>query len=457
MTNAAAMPLRQNRNWVWLWRGQSISVIGDMVFIVTVILWIATRLAKSTDGATASWAPAAVSGALIAFALPALVVGPFAGVWVDRWDRRKTMLTADAARCILIAGLLVLPVLQHRIPIQAQLAVMYAVLVAASSFAEFFDPARMAIIGSVVAPDDQPKASGREQAMMALAQVIGPPLAAVLILSGVQWALLIDAASFAASFFCVRAIKLSGSAARRGQQSERGTSFGAELRFGLSFFMRSKQLRGLAMGVVITMLGAGAFNAVAVFFLLHNLHVPANWLGALSATVGVGAIGGALTGGAIAGRVGLGRTLWLSMAVGGVALIGLSRCTAVPPALATCLILGAAVGAVNAVAGPITLRVTPLELMGRISAVFSPLQQSSALVSMALAGALASTVLAGFHARVAGLAFGPYDSIIAVSGLLFIAAAVADIKAMRHLPPAPVSVAEPAAAPADVDAEPATY
>jgi MFS family permease len=72
-----------------------------MVFLITVMLWIATEIANGPP-----WAPAAVSGALIASAGPALVIGPFAGVWVDRWNRRRIMLTADAARFVLIACLL---------------------------------------------------------------------------------------------------------------------------------------------------------------------------------------------------------------------------------------------------------------------------------------------------------------------------------------------------------------
>jgi hypothetical protein len=111
--DTVATGLWRNKDWRWLWLGQSVSLTGDMVFTVTVILWIATRLARTSSGAVAPWAPAAVSGALIAVAVPALLVGPFAGVWVDRWDRRATMLTADAVRCVLIAGLLVLPLAGH--------------------------------------------------------------------------------------------------------------------------------------------------------------------------------------------------------------------------------------------------------------------------------------------------------------------------------------------------------
>jgi MFS family permease len=155
-----ASGLRQNKNWQRLWLGQSVSLLGDMVFLITVMLWIAIVIAKGRNGVIASWAPAAVSGALIAVAVPALIVGPFAGVWVDRWNRRRTMLTADAARFLLIAGLLVVPLLRHRIPVGGQLAILYAVLAAASCFAEFFDPSRLAVIGTIVPPATRPRRAG---------------------------------------------------------------------------------------------------------------------------------------------------------------------------------------------------------------------------------------------------------------------------------------------------------
>src|SRR5215469_6303647 len=91
-----------NRPFALLWSGQAISILGDFIFNTTLALWIVTRLAANQP-----WAPLAVSGALVAAALPDLLVGPFAGVFVDRWDRRRTMLRMDALRALLI-GLLIL-------------------------------------------------------------------------------------------------------------------------------------------------------------------------------------------------------------------------------------------------------------------------------------------------------------------------------------------------------------
>jgi len=68
-----------NRNFAFLWIGQAVSDLGDVIYLVTLSLWIATVIAHNQP-----WAPAAVSGVLIATALPTLVLGPLAGVFVDR-------------------------------------------------------------------------------------------------------------------------------------------------------------------------------------------------------------------------------------------------------------------------------------------------------------------------------------------------------------------------------------
>jgi MFS family permease len=431
--------LWQNRNYRLLWIGQSVSATGDMVFYITVLLWIATIIAKGQP-----WAPAAASGALIATAGPVLIFGPLAGVFVDRWNRRRTMLNADAARFALIASLLALPSLSHEIPVGAQLAILYAVLAACSCFAEFFNPSRLAVIGAIVPSAQQPQASALLSASFSMALVIGPPIAApLLITAGVQWALVLNAVSFAVSYFCVRAIDAPLAPPADAPARE---SFAAEFRTGLRFFVASGVLTALGIGIVIATLGTGAVNSLAVFFVPRNLHVSASWLGTLAGGEGVGAIVGALLAGGIASRLRPARLFWVSLICGGVALIGLSRATNLVTAIVTTALIGLAAGVLNSVISPIILDVTPSHLIGRVSAVLSPLQQLASIVSMVLAGVLASTVLRGFHAVVGGISFGTYDTVFLAGGLLFVMAGLASI--------APLSKSREQAAAAEVLAEP---
>src|SRR5207247_6102030 len=91
----------------------------------------------------------------------------------------------------------------------AQLACVYAVVFLATAVSRFFTPARLSIVADVVEPEKQPKAAGLGQATMALAGLIGPPLAApLLFVTGIHWALLLDAASFAVSFAVIAAVRV---------------------------------------------------------------------------------------------------------------------------------------------------------------------------------------------------------------------------------------------------------
>jgi len=87
-----------NRNYTLLWLGGTISLIGDILFTMMLILWVGTLLQNQ------SAAPLAVSGVVLAAALPALLIGPFAGVFVDRWPKQRTMRIMDALRAVLVFG-----------------------------------------------------------------------------------------------------------------------------------------------------------------------------------------------------------------------------------------------------------------------------------------------------------------------------------------------------------------
>src|SRR5262249_14063189 len=87
---AARVGPPSNRNFAVLWSGQLISNLGDFVFDTTLVVWIATELTRSQP-----WAPLAVSGVFLAATTPILLIGPLAGVFVDRWDKRRTMLATD--------------------------------------------------------------------------------------------------------------------------------------------------------------------------------------------------------------------------------------------------------------------------------------------------------------------------------------------------------------------------
>jgi MFS family permease len=426
-----------NANWRRLWIGQAISLTGDSVFDITMMLWVAAVLARGRP-----WAPAAASGVLVAEALPVLMIGPVAGVFVDRWDRRRVMLAADAFRAVLVAGLLVLPAV-HAGPL-AEIAVVYAVVAAQSVAAQFFNPSRLATLGLVVPPDDRPKAGGLLQATASVATIAGEPLGAVLLFGfGVRWACVIDAASFAGSFLAIRSIRLPRARPAPGlAQPDPGHArpadgqprpgFGAQWRAGLRFFAGNRVLLAITSGSIIAMMGLGAVNVLLVFFVTGNLHAAAGWLGPLGAAFGAGMVAGALASGRVSGRIGTGRVFCLGLIGCGTALAVLSRMTQLGPAFVFTALIGVAFGLATAAMPALLLAQIPQDMVGRVMGLFNPLQQLAGIVSMGLAGLLASTALRGLHVVVAGVRFGTVDTILGAGALLVLAAGFAVLRPLRQ-------------------------
>jgi MFS family permease len=422
-----------SRNFALLWIGQAVSDLGDVIYLVTLSLWIATVIAHNQP-----WAPAAVSGVLIATALPTLVLGPVAGVFVDRWDKRLTMARMDMIRALLIllliplTGLLPLPFLAGSLTVSWKLGAIYAVVLAASICAQFFRPARFTILSEILPEHQRAHASAMEQTSSSIVQIIGPFLAApLLFVLGVQWALVANALSFVVSFVAILTVRIPAStqtmqpaempaqdtSAMDGKLQK--SSFIREFQQGLLFYRRSHLLRTLAISVFVVTLGTGAFDSLLVFFFQTNLHAPTSLFGTLPMAVGAGSVLGAILAALLVKGLGSTRVFWLSFYLIGIGVIVFTRQTALGPALVLLCLVGLPLGSVNTALGPLIMHVVPHDIMGRVIAVFSTGQTLCNLISVTLSGLL-GTLLVGFHAEALGMRFGPYDTIYLATGVLFV-------------------------------------
>lgn len=432
----AGTGLRRNRDWRALWFGQAVSVLGDNIFDITVVLWVGTVIARG-----ASWAPVAVGAVLIAAMLPVLLLGPIAGVFADRWDHRRTMLSTDLIRTVLTLTLLTVPLSGDALPRAVQLAFVYTVVALNAAAAQFFSPARFALIARTVPPADRAQASSLTQASSSLAAVIGPPLAAPLLYTvGVRWALVANAASFAVSFLAVRRVRGTGvldpeeAADRRTAALLQGVM--TDFREGLRAFAGSRVLVAVCSATAVAMVGVGALNVLDVFFVSDNLHAQAKWLGFLGAAFGLGSVLGALLNGPVARRIGVRNVFWLGLVVAGVLMLAYSRVSSLAWAVPLLFLAGLPISAINAVLGPLIMDSTPRELLGRVIALINPAIQLASVLSMALATVLTSTVLLHFHASVLGVHLGPIDTVFGVAALLMVAAGLLALRTLRPAPPA---------------------
>jgi MFS family permease len=414
-----------NRNFALLWWGQAISSVGDYAWDTALVLWIATFLAKGR-----SWAPLAVSGVLLAAALPQIVVGPVAGVFVDRLDKRRTMIWATCLQLV-FALLLLFLFGSSRLPFLGQvhlalvwkLAIVYGDVAIITICSQFFLPAQFALIKDIVPPEKQDQAIESTQAIAGLAIIIGPPVAAALVFGfGVPWALLLNTLSFAVSLAATIAIVAPPSASSLAV-GETG-HFSSEFIDGFGYVLKHTVLRTILISEILTWLGLGSLQALGYFFITKNLKAPPSAYGLLGADFGVGAVVGALIVTLLGARIGLTRILWVALVASGLFVTLMSHLTALPLALVAAFFFGIAATAIIVASGALALRATSREYVGRVTAVINPLGKLAALISIAVAGYLAGSVLQDFHASILGLSFGPVDTVFTVMGLLAVAGGI---------------------------------
>jgi MFS family permease len=184
---AAFSLVRDNRNFRLLWLGQIVSQLGDWFNYVALY----ALLFELTGSATA------VASLMVVQMLPVALVGPSAGVIVDRFDRRRIMIAADLVRGVAVLGLLLV-----RTPALVWFA--YACTAVVVSASAFFEPARSATVPSIVRREDLVSANavstGTWSAMLAIGGGLGGLVAASL---GRDAAFLINSLSFFISAVCL--------------------------------------------------------------------------------------------------------------------------------------------------------------------------------------------------------------------------------------------------------------
>jgi MFS family permease len=268
--------LRQNPNVRWLWLGQLVSQLGDWFNVVAVY----ALLLDLTGSATA------VAVMMVVQQLPIALVGPGAGVLVDRLDRRRVMIAADLVRAAVLPGLLLV-----RRPEDVWLA--YAIVGVAVVATAFFEPARSAILPALTTREELLPANALSAATWSSMLAIGAGVGgAVVALVGRDVAFVVNAVSFLASAVFIARIRLAPATPVAAHAA------GAGLLDGLAFIRRDRRVMALLSIKGAWAIVGGSLVLVTVF---GERVIPlgaeaAGGIGVLYAARGVGAgLGAVLT------------------------------------------------------------------------------------------------------------------------------------------------------------------
>jgi MFS transporter, DHA3 family, macrolide efflux protein len=272
-----------NRSFLALWLGQTISFVGDYFYWLAIPIMVERLTGSALQ----------VGLSVMASALPMLLLGPVAGVFVDRWDRKRTMIAAD-----LLRGLLVLLCLLVKTP--DQVWIYYIVAFLMSSVSRFFFPAQNAVLPLIIRDRDHLlAANGLMQVVQTAGLLIGPALAGFSIgLWGAQIAFLADSATFFVSALAIVVMTVPRTTA--GRQAAAGSQLAAvrtEMQEGVAYLFGNRIMVGVLLCLAVVQLGLGAMNVIWVPFMQRTFGLGPEGLGVVDAAQGVGmALGGIMLG-----------------------------------------------------------------------------------------------------------------------------------------------------------------
>jgi DHA3 family macrolide efflux protein-like MFS transporter len=361
----------RNRRFLLLWLAQLISTFGDWLEILALFSLIAFRLHGT---------PYQVAGILISFILPWAFWGPVAGVFVDRWNLKRTMIGSDLIRALLAALL----------GLASGIYQVYFLVFALSFVSCFFFPAQNSAIPLLVNKEELLVANALNAQTIQFNKIIGPAVAGVLVgWAGEKSCFYVDSVSF---LFSAAMLSLIVMARPPGTPSGGVRALFEQLTEGLRFLFRHRALLFVATAMVAAIFALGAFDALIAVYVRDILRSKAQVFGALVTLVGLGTILGA---GAI-GRFGQGQSKVYLVIVGilglGVGVFILAATDLARVALLASIWLGLAVSAVLVPSQTLLQEETPQAMLGRVTSTWMSLMTVSQLTAVAIAGEIADWI-----------------------------------------------------------------
>ncbi|NEA97962.1 MFS transporter [Streptomyces sp. SID13726] len=388
-------PLWRQRDFAVFWAAQTLSFLGDSFALIALPLLVL----EATGSLARMGLLTAVGGAA------AVVAAVFAGVVVDRVDRRRLLIGCDLVRMVLYG---VIPVVWLFGP---RVWLLYAVLPVCEAVGMLFAVGYVTVVRSLVGTAQLTEANGRLNATAAAAGVLGPVCAGVVAAwTGPATAIGVDAASFGVSALCTLFVRFRTRAAEAPER----TNLWRDLRTGAAFLRRHPVLRSLtALLFVFSFLTLG-LNDLVIYHLKHDLGHDDGTVGTVMAVGALGTITGALLVARVRRWFGFGAVWTGSVAMCGLAFAGIGWAQGVPAVAILCALFLAGGGMAGTCSMSLRQEVTPEPLLGRVTSAFWTLHYAAAPLGAA------TLTWAAEHQGTApvGLAAGACCVLIACAALL---------------------------------------
>ncbi|MGH2602774.1 MAG: MFS transporter, partial [Dehalococcoidia bacterium] len=377
--------LAANRNFGLLWVGQLVSLFGERIHVVALAFIVLQATGSALE----------VGLTFAATAVPNVVLGPLAGALVDRWNRRLTMIGCDLVR----AGL----VLFVPFVIEINVALVYLLAFLIATVTLLFRPAKTAVIPAIVDRRDLVTANSASTVADTLADLLGLPLAGILVASladQLQLAFYLNAATYTVSAVFIWAMFVP-----RGEEDEEAEAASTpmtiravwrEMVEGWNFLRRQAELFSNTLISTVAQLAVGAEIVASVPYAQRVLDTsnmePEQIYALLLTAIAVGSVVGGIIVGAVGGRLPKGPLIIAGFVGMGLSLVaaGLVR----DPYLAIGIFGITGFANMLFIIPTITLfqERTPQRLMGRVVSSRQALVFGAIAASMAVSGWAADAI-----------------------------------------------------------------
>ena len=400
-----------------LWAGQTVSELGSVVTRTAVPL-----VALLVLGA----GPLEMALLVVAGSLAVLLVGFFAGAWVDRLRRRPLLIAADGIRALLLFSIPV-AYLAGALRIEQ----LYVVVFLEGCLGALFDAAYPAYVPSLIGVDRVVEGNSKLATSSSLAEIGGPGLAGGLVqLIGAPFAILVDAISFAVSAISLVLIR-SPEPPRPARTSP--TRMRHEIAEGLQLVRRHPILVPLTLRSIVAHVAGSFYGVLYTIYLIQDLRLSPFLLGVVVSAGGVGALVGSFFASRVIARLGFGPALiWTAT---GASIIGvLTPLAGGPLVLATLMVfvpqlIGDGLQTIEGIAELSLIQgVIPDRILGRVNATLEVFSHGIAYPL----GALLAAAVAGWIGVRGAIAIGWAG--MAVSILLLVLSPLPRIRQTSDVP-----------------------
>jgi MFS transporter, DHA3 family, macrolide efflux protein len=349
-----------------LWIAQIVSVFGDFLAIFAILAVVTFKFHGTATE---------VAMVLVSFMAPLAVVSPLAGVFVDRWPVKRTMVASDVIRGLLVLLLVFVP----------NLYAIYGILFTMSVVSSFFIPAQSVTLRMIAPVAGLMAANGLMSQAQQGSQIIAPSIAGELVqVVGANACFLFDSFSFFFSAALVMTLTLN-----RPAGSAKPAAVLESMRNGFRFIFTHSAISFVTLSMTAGMFAMRCFGALLSVYVRDILHSNAAAFGLLNTLIGVGMIIGTQFLTRFARHVAEQKLVVYGLGGMGVAVFITAVFGTMAGTAAGMLGLGFCAAAIFITATTLLQRETPHELLGRVMSCLMSLVAGSQVIAMIAAGPIA--------------------------------------------------------------------